>query len=174
MTAALWRIRSRCGGGSRELGILHAHRQHRRAVTTSRHSYLVHCSMTTSHRIDFLVIGHHAGRRLVPCTPPTYPVVHDAVQGVLAEVLAAASRILGAPVKEDQPLMEAGLDSLGAHEANTYCGPDKCVSTAGAVCMTLYFFGVHLQTRMSKRHDCHELCISMHRAQKVRICLQCR
>ena len=36
-----------------------------------------------------------------------------ALQGVLPEVLAAAARILGGPVADEQPLMEAGLDSLG-------------------------------------------------------------
>jgi hypothetical protein len=57
----------------------------------------------------------------VPGALPSCPEIHDALQGVLAEVLAAASRILGAPVAENQSLMEAGLDSLGGSSFDVAC-----------------------------------------------------
>lgn len=42
-------------------------------------------------------------------------------QDALSEVLAAAARILGAEVAPGQPLMEAGLDSLGVTSASGLC-----------------------------------------------------
>jgi hypothetical protein len=45
------------------------------------------------------------------------------LQGVLPEVLAAAARILGATVADEQPLMEAGLDSLGMSSVTWRCAP---------------------------------------------------
>ncbi len=42
-------------------------------------------------------------------------------QDALPEVLAAAARILGAEVAPGQPLMEAGLDSLGVTSASGLC-----------------------------------------------------
>jgi hypothetical protein len=56
-----------------------------------------------------------------------FPCLHGMLQGVLSEVLAAASRILGAHVAEDQPLMEAGLDSLGAHDTQLIAAASMCV-----------------------------------------------
>lgn len=40
----------------------------------------------------------------------------------LQQVMAAAARILGGDVSSDQPLMEAGLDSLGA--LSSACAPN--------------------------------------------------
>ena len=49
-----------------------------------------------------------------PATLICYVVFHGGTQAdLLPEVLAAAGRVLGAEVAPEQPLMEAGLDSLG-------------------------------------------------------------
>lgn len=65
-----------------------------------------------------------------------FPCLHGMLQGVLSEVLAAASRILGAHVAEDQPLMEAGLDSLGANDTQLIAAASTCVCLLLGLCAT--------------------------------------
>ena len=90
MTAARLKNSSQCCG-SGEPGILHAHRPHRSALTNSRQStQYAHCLQMGSYfaqAVDVMmgVVGRGPPRcqRVLPCT--------NAPQGVLAEVLAAAS-----------------------------------------------------------------------------------
>jgi hypothetical protein len=110
MTAATARGSSQCGG---EQGSWHAQRQLHWAPMITRQAMLVRVMLTSSHHA--ILTGEQYS---AVDTPKNDRHFAHMLQGALPEVLAAASRILGAPVANDQPLMEAGLDSLGMHFIN--------------------------------------------------------